>query len=166
MDRTRKTSMISFRVENQIKKKLQDIALRKRRALSSVIVGILQNALASPRGNVALGGMAEERRRQPRKQVLLPARWRIKQKEDVLEHDVILRNIGVGGAYTEYISGQGFRLIRDLQDSALELFARIPGAQEPISVECKVSRIHITGDCIGVGLRFLAEVRELLAEPY
>lgn len=165
MDRTRKTSMISFRAENLLKKRLQEIALKNRRALSSVIIGILQDFLDSQEGNVTPGGIREERRHNPRKQVLLPARWRIREEENVLEHDVLLRSISVGGAYTEYVNGQNFQLIKNLQASPLTLAVRMPESQEPVVVECEVSRIHITDNSIGVGLRFIADSNDLITEP-
>jgi len=160
MHRTTKTSMISFRAENQLKKKLEDIALKNRRATSAVIVLILQDFLDSQEGNLTPGGIREERRRHTRKQVLLPARWRIRQEDEVLEHDVLLKNISVGGAYTEYINGQGSQLIKNLQVSQLALVVRMPESQEPAVVDCEMSRIHITGNCIGVGLRLLSTLKD------
>ena len=100
MNRRIKTSMISFRIESQLKDRLLNMALRENRSLSSLIVGLLRSSLDSQSGNAKPGGIQEEKRLQPRKQILLPARWRIRQEDDVLEHDVLLRNISVGGAYT------------------------------------------------------------------
>ena len=71
-----------------------------------------------------------------------------------MEQDVLLRNITAGGAYTEYMNGQSFQLLKSLQISPLSLAVRMPESQEPIVMECEVSRIHITDTCIGVGLRF------------
>lgn len=147
--------MISFRIADRLKKRLEDTALKERRTLSSVIIRILQDSLGSQEDNAPLGVIQEERRYHPRNQVLLPARWRIRQEGHVLEYDVLLRNISVGGAYTEYINGRGFQLIKDLQVSPLALVVRLPGSQEPVVVDCIASRIHITGDCMGVGLRIL-----------
>jgi len=160
MHRTTKTSTISFRIAKQLKKRLENAALRERRTLSSVIVGILQDSLDSREDNTTLGVIQEDRRDNARKQVLLPARWRIRQEDDPVEHDVLLKNISVGGAYTEYINGQGLQLIKDLQVSPLELVVRMPGSQWPIKVACEVSRIHITGDCMGVGLRLLGALKD------
>jgi len=55
MHRTTKTSMISFRIAKQLKKRLENAALRERRTLSSVIVGILQDSLDSREDNTPLG---------------------------------------------------------------------------------------------------------------
>lgn len=159
MQRKRKTSMISFRVENQLKSKLEAVALKEGRTLSSCIVRILQDSLDPQHDAKPLRGIQEERRHHPRKQILLPARWRIRQEDYVVDHDVLLRNLSVGGAYTEYINGKGFQLFQDLQDSLLALIVRIPGSEEPVVLDCKVSRIHITSDRTGVGLRFLDSLR-------
>ena len=77
-----------------------------------------------------------------------------------MEHDVLLRNISVGGAYTEYVNGQNFQLIKNLQASPLALAVRMPESQEPAVVECEVSRIHISGNCVGVGLRFVSTLEK------
>jgi hypothetical protein len=147
--------MISFRITDQLKKKLEDRALRERRSLSSCIVRIVQDSLESQEYNTPPRGMQEDRRDHSRKQVLLPARLRIRHESDSLEHDVLLRNISVGGAYTEYVNGQNMQLIKSLQVSPLALAVRMPESKSAILVDCKVSRIHITGDCIGVGLHFI-----------
>ena len=162
MHRKKKTAMVSFRVENQLKSRLEAMALRERRTLSSCIVGILQDSLDPQQDTTQLREIQEERRHHPRKQFLLPARWRIRRGGSVLEHDVLLKNISVGGAYTEYVNGLGFQLINDLQVSQLELVVRMPGSQEPVVSNCKVSRIHITGDGLGVGLDFIADADDLL----
>jgi hypothetical protein len=149
-----KTTTISFRIEGQLKDRLLNIAMGENRSLSSLIVRLLKSSLHSQKGSAISRGVQEERRHQPRKQILLPARWRIRQDEDVMEHDVLLRNITAGGAYTEYMNGQSFQLLKSLQISPLSLAVRMPESQEPIVMECEVSRIHITDTCIGVGLRF------------
>ena len=73
---------------------------------------------------------------------------------------MLLKNISVGGAYTEYVNGQNFQLIKNLQASPLALAVRMPESQEPALVNCEVSRIHITGNSIGVGLRFLRTLKD------
>ena len=166
MKRKRKTSMISFRIESQLKDKLLNIALRENRSLSSLIVGLLRSSLDSQGGNARPGGsMQEEKRRQPRKQILLPARWQIRQEENLMEHDVLLRNISVGGAYTEYMNGHNFQLLMSLQVSPLALAVRMPESKVPVVMDCEVSRIHITDICIGVGLHFIADADDLLIDP-
>ena len=147
--------MISFRIESQLKDELLNISFRENRSLSSLIVGLLRSSLDSQGGNAKPRGIQEEKRRQPRKQILLPARWRIRQEEHVLEHDVLLRNISVGGAYTEYMNGQNFQLLMSLQVSPLALAVRMPESRLPIVMDCEVSRINITDTRIGVGLHFL-----------
>ena len=152
--------MVSFRIESQLKNRLLDVALRENRSLSSLIVGLVRSSLDSRESNETSGGIQEEKRNQPRKEVLLPARWRIRQEEDVVEHDVLLRNISVGGAYTEYMNGQSLQLLQSLQVSSLELAVRMPESHEPVLMNCEVSRIHITDTCIGAGLRFINKSSE------
>ena len=164
-DRSRKTSMISFRIESQLKNKILDIALRENRSLSSLIVGLLESSLDSQGGNAKRRGIREEKRCQRRRQILLPARWRIRQEDAVLEYDVLLRNISVGGAYTEYMNGQNFQLLMSLQVSPLALAVRMPESEGPVVMDCEVSRIHITDTCIGVGLHFIADTKDLLIQP-
>ena len=149
-----KTTTISFRIEGQLKERLLSLAMGENRSLSSLIVRLLKNSLHSQSGSTLSAGIQEERRHQPRKQILLPARWRIRQQEGVMEHDVLSRNITAGGAYTEYMNGQSLQLLKSLQISPLSLAVRMPESQEPVVMECEVSRIHITATCIGVGLRF------------
>ena len=60
MNRRRKTSMISFRIESQLKNKLLNVALRENRSLSSLIVGLLRSSLDSQGGNAKPGGIQEE----------------------------------------------------------------------------------------------------------
>ena len=102
----------------------------------------------------------EDKRQHLRKEILLPARWKISKGLKVLEHDVLLKNISVGGAYTEYVSGQNFQLIKNLLASSLALAVRMPEAQEPVVVDCEVTRIHITETYLGVGLRFLSTLED------
>ena len=157
--------MISFRIESQLKNKLLNVASRENRSLSSLIVGLLRNSLDSQGDNAKQIAIQEEKRRQPRKQILLPARWCIRQEKEMYEHDVLLRNISVGGAYTEYMNGQNFQLLMNLKVSPLALAVRMPESRGPIVMDCEVSRIHITDICIGVGLNFIADIDDLLIEP-
>ena len=100
------------------------------------------------------GIIQEDRRLHQRKEVLLPARWRLYEDEKLVEHDVLIRNISLGGAYTEYINGEKYRLFVNDTSLSLGLVARLPGSQEPLMLDCKPVRFHITRDYLGVGLRY------------
>ena len=155
------TSTVSFRLDFSLKEGLLGLAEKQGRSLSSFIQQSLQDLLDSyERGSGPVRLAQEEKRQHLRKEILLPARWRIRKVDDVLEHDVLLKNISVGGAYTEYMNGQGSQLIKHLQVSPLALVVRLPESQEPVLVDCEMSRIHITGNCIGVGLRFLSTLKD------
>lgn len=153
-DRKRKMSTCSFRLDSQLKERLQAIARRQGRTLSSLIDRVLRDFLSSQRENLPENAIKREKRRHPRKEIILPARWRLKQKENVVEYDVILRNISAGGAYTEYVNGQNIEISSYLQVSPLGLIVRMPGAQKPAALDCKVIRTHITRGSVGVGLSF------------
>ena len=53
------------------------------------------------------------------------------------------------------MNGQNFQLLMSLRVSPLALAVRMPESQEPVVMECEVSRIQIAESCIGVGLRFV-----------
>jgi hypothetical protein len=150
----RKTTTICFRIENQTKERLQDIAVKEARTLSSLLERILHNFLDYPEGEMGPRAVQEDRRLYRRKKIVLPARWRIHLEEEVVEHDVVVKDISAGGAYTEYINGQNFLFFKNLQVALLELVVRLPGSRDPVMLDCKVKRIHVTKDSVGVGLQF------------
>jgi hypothetical protein len=160
MDRKRKTSVVSFRVEEQLKESLQGIAVKEGRTLSLVIERVLQNFLDFPQGNSALMQFKQDRRQHRRNEVILPARWRIIDGESIIEYDVLVKNIGVGGAYTQYINGQRFHLVKNLQTLPLALVVRMPASEESLVLDCKATRFQITKSAIGVGLRFIKVLKE------
>ena len=161
MKRKIMTSTITFRLDYSLKKGLCAYAEKQGRSLSSLIQQSLQDLLDSlERGIVPVRLAREDKRKHLRKEILLPARWRIRKGHKVLEHDVLLKNISVGGAYTEYINGQGFKILDDLTESPLELVVRMPFAKEPLAIDCEARRISIAAGSIGVGLRFIGVLSE------
>jgi predicted DNA-binding protein len=154
MGRRRKTSTISFRIEGRLKERLQAIAARRGRTLSSLIERILKDSIDSPEGGSAVGAIKEERRNQTRKKVVLPARWKFVHGENAVEHDVIVKNINAGGAYTEYHNGHSFLYFKNLQTYPFALVLRMPGSSEPVALDCVARHFHITQEGIGVGLEF------------
>ena len=152
--RGQKTSMCSLRIQQDVKNQLTTVAAKQRRTLSALIKKILQEYLDSCNDNSEPAVFPEERRRQPRKKIVIPARWRVKDGQSLVEHDVIVKNISSGGAYTEYINGQSFHLLKNLLFSSLGLVVRMPGFHESVELDCQVQRIHITKQSVGIGLRF------------
>ncbi len=150
----KKTAMCSLRVESHLKEKLRVAAKQRALSLSSFIEQVLRDFLESQDSAVALEETQRDRRQYPRKEVVLPARWRLRRGKEEAEHDVLLKNISAGGAYTEYMNGQIYRLFDNNQVSSLRLAVRLPGLQEAVSLECEAVRFHITRDCLGVGLRY------------
>jgi hypothetical protein len=146
--------MCSFRVDARLKETLEAAAAREGRSLSALIVTILNQRLDEYQAGSAARVTKVEKREHPRKEVLLPARWRIFDGDQVGEHDVIVRNISAGGAYTEYRNGHGFDFLQNMHDSRFSLVVRMPQSPEPVALDCEAKRIEITGDCLGVGLRF------------
>jgi len=146
--------MCSFRIELRFKEELQTIAQKEGRSLSSLIGVILKHYLLSQKGDLSLQSITEDRRRCPRKEVLLPARWRILRGEDIVEHDVLIKNISAGGAYTEYVNGDLYRIFESEQPLSLELVAKLPGSSGPIELECEPTRFNIAEDRLGVGLHY------------
>ena len=160
--RKRMTSTVSFRLDLSLKEGLLGLAEKQGRSLSSFIQQSLQDLLDSyERGSGPVRLAQEEKRQHLRKEILLPARWRIRKVDDVLEHDVLLKNISVGGAYTEYMNGQGFQILEDLNVSPLEFVVRMPSSKVPLAINCEVRRINIAGGSVGVGLRFLGALEGL-----
>ncbi|UCG12406.1 MAG: PilZ domain-containing protein [Deltaproteobacteria bacterium] len=151
----RKTTTISFRLEEERKKKLQLVAVKDGRTLSSLLERIIRSHLDSSGDNLSLNARQDDKRFHPRKEVLLPARWRIRQGQDEIEHDVIVRNISASGAYTEYSNGQNVEFFKKLRDESLALVARFPGSHRSVALDCRVTRFQITSHSVGVGLRFI-----------
>ena len=150
----KKTSMCSFRVEPHLKEGLHTIAKQRARSLSSLIEQVLQDFVESQQAELPRDAIEKDRRQHPRKEILLPARWRLRKGKDTLEHDVLIKNISTGGAYTEYLNGRIYRLFEKDQIPSLKLTVRLPGSKEPIALECEAVRFHLTRDCLGVGLRY------------
>lgn len=150
----KRTSMCSFRVDPGLKKGLQAMAKQRGRSLSSLLERILRDFLESQQADLPIATGDLDKRQHPRKKVLLPGRWRLGKGKDTLEHDVLIKNISAGGAYTEYLNGRLYRLFEKDQIPSLKLTVRLPGSKEPIALECEAVRFHLTKDCLGVGLRY------------
>ena len=150
----KKTSMCSFRVNPSLKNGLQAFARQRGRSLSSLIERILSDFLESQQANLSIATTERERRHHSRKEVVLPGRWRLRKGNDSFEHDVLIRNISAGGAYTEYLNGRIYRLFEKDGIPSLKLTVRLPGSMEAIALECEAVRFHLTRDCLGVGLRY------------
>ncbi len=153
--RKRKTSTITFRIEDQLKEGLQTIAAKQGRTLSSLLDRILQSFMDAHENDSPLGTIEEERREHLRRKMIIPARWKFRQKESDVEYDVIVKNISPAGACTEYINGRNLSLFRDLHASPLTLVVRMPGSPEPAELECDVKHFSITRDLVRVGLCFV-----------
>jgi len=149
--RKRMTSTVSFRLDLSLKEGLWGLAEKQGRSLSSFIQQSLQDLLDSYERGSGPVRLAQEE----------PARWRIRKGHKVLEHDVLLKNISVGGAYTEYMNGQGFQILEDLNVSPLEFVVRMPSSKVPLAINCEARRINIAGGSVGVGLRFLSALEGL-----
>lgn len=160
-DRNRKKATICFRIENQLKDRLQAAASKESRTLSSLIDRVLQGFLDSQDQDGPPWTIKDEKRLHPRKEVLLPARWKIGHGDSVVEHDVLIRNIGAGGAYTECVSGQSMKLVEKLQVAPFALALRMPGSEQPVELDCEARHIHINEKAVGVGLLFKNIVEDL-----
>jgi hypothetical protein len=154
----KRTSMCSFRVDPSLKKGLQAIAEQRGRSLSSLIEKILGDFLASQQAG-SISTIERERRQHPRREVLLPGRWKLPKGGETLEHDVLIKNISASGAYTEYLNGRIYKLFEKDQVPSLKLTVRLPGSKEPIAFECEAVRFHLTRDCLGVGLRYTEDTK-------
>jgi hypothetical protein len=157
-DRRHRAAVCSFRIDSRLKDTLEAAAVREGRSLSALIVHMLTQYMEEYQADSEIVVPRVEKRHHPRKEVILPGRWKITQGEEAAEHDVIVRNLSVGGVYTEYANGRSFELVNDLYGSQLELVVRLPGASGPVSLECEPRRIHITKRCLGVGFRFTNEI--------
>jgi len=150
----KRTSMCSFRIEPQLKEELLAIAKQSSRSLSSLIEEVLKDFWKSQQAELHDRIGPKERRQHWRKEVLLPGRWRLHKGKETIEHDVLIKNISAGGAYTEYLNGHIYKLFEKGQAPSLELAVRLPGLHRPVVIECESVRFHLTRDCLGVGLRY------------
>lgn len=155
-----KASTVSFRIETRLKDRLRGIARNRGLSLSSLIEMFLRNASDFPAEPSFKLSIPEDKRQYRRKEVILPARWRIGQKEDMVEHDVILKDISVGGAYTEYVDGKSLDIVKDLQASPVALVVRLPGETQQDVIHCHPRRFHLTQGILGVGLEFTETLDE------
>lgn len=149
----RQTSMTSFRIERNVKQELQTIAKKQGRSLSSLITQVLESFLRTHEID-SPSLTHEDRRLYPRKKIVLPARWRFLKKKRWVEHDVLIKDISAGGAYTEYINGQICHLFELDQVPSVELAVRLPGSQKPLALSCEPVRFHITRESLCVGMRY------------
>ena len=156
----KKTAMCSLRVEPHLKEAIQVIAKQRALSLSCLIEQVLRDYLESHKSNLPYEPIHQNRRRYPRKEVLIPARWRLQKGKETVEHDVLIKNISAGGAYTEYLNGKIYRLFEKDQVPSLELTVRLPGLDKPVVMECESVRFHLTRDCLGVGLRYTERIDE------
>ena len=151
-----KTCVCSFRIEQGVKARLQALAGKQGRSLSSLIERILNNFLeSSEKGNLPPDSVQRERRQHTRKDILIPGRWRVGNEDDFMEYDVLVKNISMGGAYTVYHNGFNFRILQELQAQPLRLFIKMPGARGPVELDCEARHFHITKDLTSVGIEFV-----------
>ena len=157
---TRNTVMCSLRIERQLKEGLQTIARRQVRSLSSLITQVLRDFMQSRKADLSPRPIQEEKRHFPRKEVVLPGRWRRQMGDKRQEHDVLVKNISAGGAYTEHVNGHHYRLFENSPLSSLELVVRLPGSMEPVVLACEPRHCHVTKECLSLGLQFTAKMEE------
>ena len=158
--RRTKTSTITFRIDEQLKEWLKTNAARQGQTLTSLLVRVLQGFFESYESGLPIGGIQRERRNHVRRKVILPARWKFRRSKDQAEHDVLVRNICAGGAYTEYINGKNLSFLEDLRSSTFSLVVRMPGSQKALELESEVRRIQITEESVNVALRFIDTLNE------
>jgi len=157
----KKASVCSFRIEQGVKERLQAVADQKGRSLSSLIERILDNFLGCyEKGNLPFDSAKQERRGHTRRDILIPARWRVGNKYDFVEYDVIVKNISRGGTCTVYSNGYSFRVLEQLQVQPFRLFIKLPGLWEPVELDCEARRFHITKSSTSVGIEFVNLLRE------
>jgi len=164
----KKACVCSFRIEQGVKERMQAVAGEKGRSLSSLIERILSNFLDSyEKGNLSSDAVKQERRNHTRKDILIPARWRVGNKDDFVEYDVLVKNISTGGAYTVYSNGYNFRMLEELKAQPFRLFIKLPGLWEPAELDCEARRFHLTKASTSVGIEFVNALREnvLFTQP-
>jgi len=157
----KKACVCSFRIEQGVKERLQAVADQKGRSFSSLIERILNNFLESnEKGILPYDAVKQERRHHIRKDILIPARWRVGNKDDFVEYDVLVKNISAGGAHTVYSNGYNFRMLDQLLAKPFILFIRLPGLWGPVEVDCEARRFHLTKSSISVGVEFVNALSE------
>jgi predicted DNA-binding protein len=157
----KKACVCSFRIEQVVKERLQAVADQKGRSLSSLIERILNNFLGSyEKGNSPFDSAKQERREHTRRDIFIPARWRVGNKYDFVEYDVLVENISRGGTCTVYSNGYSFRVLEQLQAQPFRLFIKLPRLWEPVELDCEARRFHITKASTSVGIEFVNALRE------
>ena len=159
--RRRKASSCSFRLEPNVKERLQAVAKKQGRTLSSLIERTLNCFIDSyEKGNLDSYLVQQDRREHPRRDTLIPARWRIGNKDDFIEYDVIVKNISTSGAYTFYSNGCNFHLLEKLKAQPFSLYIKLPGVDKPVELDCEARRFYITKDSTSVGIEFVNTLKE------
>jgi len=163
-EQKRKTSACSFRIDATLKEKLQTIADVQSRSLSSLLELILHSCIdLYEKGDLHLEVLRKDRRQYLRIEILLPGRWRVGVGKDMVEYDVIVKNLSSGGAWTVHYNGKDSQLVKELYVQPLRLFIKLPGSQQPVELDSKVKHIHINKDSTSVGLEFVRELAEDIA---
>jgi len=135
-------------------------ARRDRRSIASLLEKIIADYLTKQGIQWEKGGVHQNRRCYPRRDVSLPARLTIQQTSEFFEEtEALIENMSLGGSYVTYSNGQ--RPPWKLQAS-IRLIVRIPGVPGPMELECRAVRIIRDEQRVGVGLQYLGIGQENL----
>lgn len=137
-----------------MKRVMEDLARKKKRSLSSLVVNILYDYLAENQ----IEWERPERRGYERMVINTPAQFRVKVNQIPEVHDVFIKDISQVGAYT--ISTDIVDIKNILKKKGISSKARLiinsPNFEEPIDLNCEVVRISIDRsldrNLIGMGL--------------
>jgi hypothetical protein len=135
----KKDYLICFRTSEELRIAIEHYAASQRRSLSSSIETILYDYLKSQ--NMILEGK-KERRRNPRKQVSIPAYISIPDTSKQNLQPGIIVDISAGGIRVSIPKGNDFEIVEDDSSLTFDLHFVLPNEKTPVNFKCNACTIN------------------------
>ena len=132
--------VICFRTSDNLRKALEKVSESEKRSLSSIIENVLYDYVKSREPK----GIAEEKRRYPRKKVSAPA---LITDLDGVVHAGLVNNISLGGLHISVPSNFHVEL---QDDSTMSVVFTLPQSEKPLTTQCAPRYVHANGQ-INIG---------------
>jgi hypothetical protein len=138
---------ICFRTKTNLKKSLEAIARYNRWSLSSTIENILVDYV----DRVPVPEMEEERRKSPRKNVMLPALITRFGEKDAPKLGII-KDISETGLQISLSKTSNFKVEQDDKDVPLNVTFYLPNQSTPVTISCLPLRSQMGEESIEMGV--------------
>jgi hypothetical protein len=135
----KKDYLICFRTSEELRIAIEHYAASQRRSLSSSIETILYDYLKSQ--NMITEGK-KERRRNPRKQVNIPAYISLPDTKQQNIQPGIIIDISTGGIRVSIPKGSDFEIIEDDSSLTFDLHFVLPNEKTPVNFKCNACKIN------------------------